>query len=104
DNGEKTLTFVSNTAGVDGDGLVVLLETGQIAKKISSYVGENKIFAHLYLSGKLQLEFTPQGTLAERIRAGGAGVPACFTKTGFGTVIAEGKETREIEGENYVME
>ena len=104
DSGAKNLTFVSNNAGVDGYGLGVLLETGQIAKMISSYVGENKIFAQLYLSGKLQLEFTPQGTLAERIRAGGAGVPAFFTKTGVGTIVAEGKEIREFGGESYVME
>jgi 3-oxoacid CoA-transferase subunit A len=104
DSGAKNLTFVSNNAGVDGYGLGVLLETGQIAKMISSYVGENKIFAQLYLSGKLQLEFNPQGTLAERIRAGGAGVPAFFTKTGVGTIVAEGKEIREFGGESYVME
>ena len=103
-SGAKNLTFVSNNAGVDGIGLGVLLETGQIAKMISSYVGENKIFAQLYLSGKLALEFNPQGTLAERIRAGGAGIPAFFTKTGVGTVVAEGKEVREFGGESYVME
>ena len=102
--GAKNLTFVSNNAGVDGIGLGVLLETGQIAKMISSYVGENKIFAQLYLSGKLALEFNPQGTLAERIRAGGAGIPAFFTKTGVGTIVAEGKELREFGGETYVME
>ena len=104
DSGAKNLTFVSNNAGVDGIGLGVLLETGQIAKMISSYVGENKIFAQLYLSGKLDLEFNPQGTLAERIRAGGAGIPAFFTKTGVGTVVAEGKEVRDFHGEAYVME
>jgi 3-oxoacid CoA-transferase subunit A len=103
-SGAKNLTFVSNNAGVDGIGLGVLLETGQIAKMISSYVGENKIFAQLYLSGKLQLEFNPQGTLAERIRAGGAGIPAFFTKTGVGTIVAEGKEIREFHNEAYVME
>src|SRR5208337_4413346 len=92
ESGAKNLTFISNNAGVDGIGLGVLLETGQIRKMISSYVGENKIFASLYLAGKLELEFTPQGTLAERIRAGGAGVPAFFTRTGVGTDIAEGKE------------
>ena len=104
DSGAKNLTFISNNAGVDGIGLGVLLETGQIAKMISSYVGENKIFAQLYLSGKLELEFNPQGTLAERIRAGGAGIPAFFTKTGVGTLIAEGKEVREFNGEHYMME
>ena len=103
-SGAKNLTFVSNNAGVDGIGLGVLLETGQIAKMISSYVGENKIFAQLYLSGKLELEFNPQGTLAERIRAGGAGIPAFFTKTGVGTIVAEGKEIRDFNGEAYVME
>ena len=104
DGGAKNLTFVSNNAGVDGIGLGVLLETGQIAKMISSYVGENKIFAQLYLSGKLELEFNPQGTLAERIRAGGAGIPAFFTKTGVGTIVAEGKEIRDFHNEAYVME
>jgi 3-oxoacid CoA-transferase subunit A len=103
-SGARNLTFVSNNAGVDGIGLGVLLETGQIAKMISSYVGENKIFAQLYLSGKLELEFNPQGTLAERIRAGGAGIPAFFTKTGVGTVVAEGKEVRDFDNEAYVME
>jgi 3-oxoacid CoA-transferase subunit A len=102
--GVKGLTVISNNAGVDGIGLGVLLETGQIAKMISSYVGENKTFANLYLSGKLELEFNPQGTLAERIRAGGAGIPAFFTRTGVGTVVAEGKEVREFNGENFVME
>ena len=103
-SGAKNLTFVSNNAGVDGIGLGVLLETGQIRKMISSYVGENKIFARMYLAGELELEFNPQGTLAERIRAGGAGIPAFFTRTGVGTVIAEGKEVREFNNEAYVME
>jgi 3-oxoacid CoA-transferase subunit A len=103
-SGAKDLTFVSNNAGVDGIGLGVLLETGQIKKMISSYVGENKIFANLYLGGKLELEFNPQGTLSERIRAGGAGIPAFFTRTGVGTIVAEGKEIREFDGETYVME
>jgi 3-oxoacid CoA-transferase subunit A len=104
DSGAKDLTFISNNAGVDGIGLGRLLETRQIRKMISSYVGENKLFAQQYLSGELELEFNPQGTLAERIRAGGAGIPAFFTKTGVGTLIAEGKEVREFDGENYVME
>src|ERR1700680_2627100 len=104
DLGVKDLTVISNNAGVDGAGLGLLLETRQIRKMISSYVGENKLFAELYLKGELELEFNPQGTLAERIRAGGAGVPAFFTKTGVGTLIAEGKETRDFEGETYVME
>jgi 3-oxoacid CoA-transferase subunit A len=103
-SGAKNLTFVSNNAGVDGIGLGVLLETGQIRKMISSYVGENKIFARMYLAGELELEFNPQGTLAERIRAGGAGIPAFFTRTGVGTMVAEGKEIREFSGEAYVME
>src|SRR6202142_182335 len=103
-SGAKDLTFVSNNAGVDGIGLGVLLETGQIRKMISSYVGENKIFAQLYLSGKLELEFNPQGTLAERIRAGGAGIPAFYTRTGVGTIVADGKDLREFDGETYVME
>jgi 3-oxoacid CoA-transferase subunit A len=102
--GVKDLTVVSNNAGVDGIGLGVLLEAGQIKKMISSYVGENKIFASLYLSGKLELEFNPQGTLAERIRAGGAGIPAFFTRTGVGTVVAEGKEIRDFGNEAFVME
>ena len=102
--GVKGLTVISNNAGVDGLGLGVLLESGQIAKMISSYVGENKTFANLYLSGKLELEFNPQGTLAERIRAGGAGIPAFFTRTGVGTVVADGKELREFDGETFVME
>jgi len=95
---------ISNNAGVDGAGLGLLLETRQIKKMISSYVGENKLFADLYLKGELELEFNPQGTLAERIRAGGAGIPAFFTKTGVGTLIAEGKDVREFDGEKYVME
>ena len=103
-SGAKDLTFVSNNAGVDGIGLGVLLETGQIRKMISSYVGENKIFARMYLAGELELEFNPQGTLAERIRAGGAGIPAFFTRTGVGTMVAEGKEIREFDNEAYVME
>src|SRR5216110_2817092 len=104
DSGVKNLTVISNNAGVDGIGLSRLLETRQIKKMISSYVGENKLFAQQYLAGELELEFNPQGTLAERIRAGGAGVPAFFTKTGVGTIIAEGKEVREFDGEKYVME
>jgi 3-oxoacid CoA-transferase subunit A len=104
DSGARNLTFSSNNAGVDGAGLGLLLETRQIRKMISSYVGENKLFAQQYLSGELELEFNPQGTLAERIRAGGAGIPAFFTKTGVGTIIAEGKEVREFDGEQYVME
>ena len=104
DTGTKGITAISNNAGIDGVGLSRLLETGQIRKMISSYVGENKLFAELYLSGKLELEFNPQGTMAERIRAGGAGIPAFFTKTGVGTLIAEGKEEREFDGERYIME
>ena len=104
DSGAKDLTFISNNAGVDGIGLGRLLETRQIRKMISSYVGENKLFAQQYLSGELELEFNPQGTLAERIRAGGAGIPAFYTKTGVGTLIAEGKEVRDFNGETYVME
>jgi 3-oxoacid CoA-transferase subunit A len=104
DAGVKDLTVISNNCGVDGFGLGLLLERGQIRKMISSYVGENKLFEKLYLSGELELEFNPQGTLAERIRAGGAGIPAFFTKTGVGTVIADGKEIREFDGERYVME
>ena len=104
DSGVKNLTVVSNNCGVDGFGLGLLLEAGQIRKMISSYVGENKLFEQLYLSGQLELEFNPQGTLAERIRAGGAGIPAFFTKTGVGTLVAEGKEVREFDGELYVME
>src|SRR5688500_18027814 len=104
ESGVKNLTVISNNAGVDGIGLSRLLETRQIRKMIASYVGENKLFAQQYLSGELELEFNPQGTLAERIRAGGAGIPAFFTKTGVGTIIAEGKEVREFDGERYVME
>jgi 3-oxoacid CoA-transferase subunit A len=104
DSGVKGLTVVSNNAGIDGAGLGLLLETRQIRKMISSYVGENKLFADLYLKGELELEFNPQGTLAERIRAGGAGVPAFFTKTGVGTLVSEGKEVREFDGETYLME
>ena len=104
ESGVKNLTVVSNNCGIDGFGLGVLLESGQIRKMISSYVGENKLFEQLYLSGALELEFNPQGTLAERIRAGGAGIPAFFTKTGVGTLVAEGKEVREFDGETYVME
>jgi 3-oxoacid CoA-transferase subunit A len=103
-SGVKNLTVISNNAGVDGVGLGLLLETRQIRKMISSYVGENKLFAQQYLAGDLELEFNPQGTLAERIRAGGAGIPAFFTKTGAGTIIAEGKETRSFDGEDYIME
>jgi 3-oxoacid CoA-transferase subunit A len=104
DSGVKNLTVISNNAGVDGIGLGILLETRQIRKMVSSYVGENKLFAQQFLGGELELEFNPQGTLAERIRAGGAGIPAFFTKTGVGTIIAEGKDIREFDGENYVME
>ncbi|QQS10917.1 MAG: CoA transferase subunit A [Rhodospirillales bacterium] len=104
DSGVKDLTCVSNNAGVDGAGLGLLLATRQIKKMISSYVGENKIFAQQYLAGELELEFNPQGTLAERCRAGGAGIPAFFTPTGVGTVIADGKEVREFNGRRYVME
>src|ERR1700739_916761 len=103
-SGVTGLTVISNNAGIDGAGLGLLLETRQIRKMISSYVGENKLFADLYLSGELDLEFNPQGTLAERIRAGGAGIPAFFTRTGVGTVVAEGKEVRNFDGESYVME
>jgi len=104
EHGVKDLTVISNNCGIDGFGLGILLESGQIRKMVSSYVGENKLFEQLYLSGKLELEFNPQGTLAERIRAGGAGIPAFFTKTGVGTLVAEGKEVREFDGELYVME
>jgi len=103
-SGVRDLIVVSNNAGVDGIGLGLLLETRQIRKMISSYVGENKIFAAQYLAGELELEFNPQGTLAERIRAGGAGIPAFFTRTGVGTVVAEGKEIRDFDGEAFVME
>ena len=104
ESGVKGLTVISNNAGVDGFGLGKLLETRQIKKMISSYVGENKLFAELYLGGELELEFNPQGTLAERCRAGGAGIPAFYTKTGVGTKVAEGKEEREFNGEKYIME
>jgi len=104
DSGVKGLTVISNNAGVDGFGLGLLLATRQIRKMISSYVGENKEFERQYLAGELELEFNPQGTLAERLRAGGAGIPAFFTRTGFGTIVAEGKETREFDGHQYVME
>jgi 3-oxoacid CoA-transferase subunit A len=103
-SGATGLTVISNNAGVDGAGLGVLLETRQIKKMISSYVGENKLFAQQFLAGELELEFNPQGTLAERIRAGGAGIPAFFTKTGVGTIIADGKEVRNFDGADYVME
>lgn len=104
DSGVSGLTVISNNAGVDGFGLGLLLETRQIRKMISSYVGENKEFERQFLSGELELEFNPQGTLAERLRAGGAGIPAFFTATGVGTVVAEGKETRKFDGKHYVME
>jgi 3-oxoacid CoA-transferase subunit A len=104
DSGVKNLTVVSNNCGTDGKGLGLLLDTRQIKKMISSYVGENKTFMNQYLAGELEIEFNPQGTLAERIRAGGAGIPAFFTKTGLGTLIAEGKPVQEFEGERYVME
>lgn len=104
DSGAKDLTCISNNAGVDGLGLGQLLQTRQIRKMIASYVGENKEFARQYLAGELELEFTPQGTLAEKLRAGGAGIPAFFTRTGVGTLIGEGKEVREFDGEKYLME
>ncbi len=104
DSGAQNLTAISNNAGVDGFGLGKLLETRQVKKMISSYVGENKEFERQYLAGELELEFTPQGTLAEKLRAGGAGIPAFFTKTGVGTQVADGKELREFDGETYVME
>jgi 3-oxoacid CoA-transferase subunit A len=104
DSGVKDLTVISNNAGIDAVGLGVLLDTRQIKKMISSYVGENKTFAQQYLAGELEIEFNPQGTLAERIRAGGAGIPAFYTKTGVGTLVADGKELREFDGETYVME
>ena len=104
DSGVKDLTAISNNAGVDGFGLGMLLTTRQIRKMISSYVGENKEFERQFLSGELELEFNPQGTLAERLRAGGAGIPAFFTATGYGTIVAEGKETREFDGKHYVLE
>jgi len=103
-SGATGLTLISNNAGIDGAGLGLLLETRQVRKMISSYVGENQLFADLYLKGELEIEFNPQGTLAERIRAGGAGIPAFFTKTGVGTLVAEGKEIREFDGDSYVME
>jgi 3-oxoacid CoA-transferase subunit A len=104
DAGVKDLTVISNNAGTDDAGLGILLHTRQIKKMVASYVGENAIFAKQYLDGELEIEFNPQGTLAERIRAGGAGIPAFFTPTGYGTEIAEGKETREFDGRHYVME
>jgi 3-oxoacid CoA-transferase subunit A len=104
DSGVSGLTAISNNAGVDGFGLGQLLNTRQVKKMIASYVGENKEFERQYLAGELELEFTPQGTLAEKLRAGGAGIPAFFTKTGVGTLVAEGKEIREFDGEQYVME
>ena len=104
EDGTRNLTVIANNCGADGLGLWVLLNNGQIRKMISSYVGENKLFEQLFLTGKLELELNPQGTLAERIRAGGAGIPAFFTKTGVGTLVAEGKELREFDGETYVME
>jgi 3-oxoacid CoA-transferase subunit A len=103
-SGIKNLTVISNNCGVDDFGLGIMLKTKQIKKMISSYVGENKTFEQQYLGGELELEFNPQGTLAERIRAGGAGIPAFYTKTGVGTIVADGKETREFDGETYVME
>ncbi|HVX94574.1 MAG TPA: CoA transferase subunit A [Polyangia bacterium] len=102
--GTRGLTIVSNNCGIDGKGLGILLGAGQVKKMISSYVGENKTFERLFLEGKLEVELVPQGTLAERIRAGGAGIPAFFTATGYGTVVADGKETREFDGRMYVME
>ena len=104
DSGVKNLTCISNNAGIDGAGLGLLLETRQIKKMIASYVGENKLFAQQYLAGELEIEFNPQGTMAERLRAGGAGIPAFYTRTGVGTLIAEGKEERTFEGERYIME
>lgn len=104
DLGTKNLTCISNNAGVDGFGLGILLESRQVRRMIASYVGENKEFERQYLAGELELEFTPQGTLAERLRAGGSGIPAFFTKTGVGTIVAEGKEVREFDGQTYVME
>ena len=104
DLGTKDLTCISNNAGVDGFGLGMLLQTRQVRRMIASYVGENKEFERQYLAGELELEFTPQGTLAERLRAGGAGIPAFFTKAGVGTIVADGKELREFDGEQYIME
>src|SRR5688572_4878050 len=104
ESGVKGLTFVSNNAGIDNEGIGKLLRTRQVRKMISSYVGENKEFERQYLSGELEVEFCPQGTLAERMRAGGAGIPGFYTKTGVGTVVAEGKELKEFDGETYVLE
>src|SRR2546425_11093346 len=104
ESGVKNLTVISNNAGIDGVGLGLLLDTRQIRKMISSYVGENKLFAQQYLAGELEIEFNPQGTLAERIRAGGAGIPAFFTRTGAGTDIARGQEERGVNGDTYIME
>lgn len=104
DSGVKDLTVVSNNMGVDGKGLGILIEAGQVSRVIASYVGENRLFAEQYLAGKLEVEFTPQGTLAERLRAGGAGIPAFYTKTGVGTLVAEGKPLEEFDGETYVRE
>ena len=104
DSGVKDLTFVSNNAGIDNEGIGKLLRTRQVRKMISSYVGENKEFERQYLAGELEVEFCPQGTLAERMRAGGAGIPGFYTKTGVGTVVAEGKEAKEFDGETYIME
>jgi len=104
DSGVKNLTCISNNAGIDGAGLGLLLETRQIKKMIASYVGENKLFAQQYLAGELEIEFNPQGTMAEQLRAGGAGIPAFYTRTGVGTMIAEGKEERTFDGERYIME
>lgn len=102
--GTRGLTIISNNCGIDDKGLGILLANGQVKKMVSSYVGENKTFERLFMDGKLEVELTPQGTLAERIRAGGAGIPAFYTATGYGTVVAEGKETREFNGRNYVLE
>ena len=104
DSGVQNLTAISNNAGVDGFGLGILLHTRQVKKMIASYVGENKEFERQFLAGELELEFTPQGTLAEKLRAGGSGIPAFFTKTGVGTIVADGKEVREFDGQKYVME
>lgn len=104
DTGAKRLTCVSNNAGIDGIGLGLLLETKQMKKMVASYVGENKEFERQFLSGELEVELTPQGTLAEKLRAGGAGIPAFYTATGYGTQIAEGKESREFDGKNYILE
>ena len=104
DSGVTGLTIISNNAGIDGAGLGLLLESRQVKRMVSSYVGENKTFMNQYLAGELEIEFNPQGTLAERIRAGGAGIPAFFTRTGAGTLVAEGKEVREFDGHTYIME